>query len=274
MANYDPVKIALDDKPRAIVRAMDALTARPVEYTEFSARRRLIPRFIALGGVALIVIDLLAGFGSHVLLCPVVPMWIAAFIMWLSLRRGRPQANFASRYQLARELVHTLRDDLHPERNLFGTLDLTGWEKPEKIARTTKNALGLDVGLYRDEWLSLKTKLYDGNMLRLAAIERAKVRLGYSKRSRVSGKLKWKAPRYKGNEQQLKVTLSVNPEVYEIGAPPPHDQVGRYRIDALDTSGGIITLLASSPDGALAASDILSVLRFTYGLLHRKGTQA
>jgi hypothetical protein len=274
MANYDPVKISLDDKPRAIVRAMDALTARPVAYTQFSARRRLIPRIVALAGVVLIVVDLLSGFGSHLLLCPVVPLWIAAVIMWLSLYRGRPRANFSPRYQVAREIIQTLRDDLHPDRNLFGTLDLTGLEKPEKIARTTKNALGLDVGLYRDEWLSLKTKLYDGNMLRLAAIERAKVRLGYSKRSRVSGKLKWKPPRNKGNEQQLKVTLSVNPELYEISVPPPHDQVGRYKIDALDTEGGIVTLLASSADGALAASDILGVLHFMYSLLHRKGTPA
>ena len=135
----------------------------------------------------------------------------------------------------------------------------------------------MPVAHYRDEWLSLKTKLYDGNMLRLSAVERVKVRKGYYKRSRISGKQKWKAPKV-ANGQELKVRVSVNPNVYDIAPGPaarPGTRVGHYTLTEFSTAGGIVDLSAAAPPGAVQAGDVLGVLRLAYDSLKRKpGGQA
>ena len=92
---------------------------------------------------------------------------------------------------------------------------LTGTQQKSKVARTAQNALGRQVSYYRDEWLSLKTKLYDGNMLRVSAQRRMKIRDSYLKRS-MSGKMKMKSALVKDDVQVLNVRLSVNPQVYAI----------------------------------------------------------
>ena len=265
--------MSINDEPRAILGVMDSLLNRRKEYEAFHARRRRLPKALLLSGALFFLMDVLLGFSSHLFIVVAAALWIAAFVMFFTLRRARPGSDFAPHYQTARDIVYTLRDDVHPRRTLFGHLDLTGWGQESKIARRASNALGRSVVHYRDEWLSLKTKLYDGNMLRMSAIERVKQHAGYFKRGRISGKQKWKPPVMKGDRQELKVRVSVNPDVYTILPDSPTRagaRIGAYAIDHLDTSGGIITLSASSPASKISPDDILGVLRATYALLQRK----
>jgi nitrate reductase NapE component len=275
MPKYDPVYLTINDKPRAIINGMDRIVENRTQIKGSYQRRKWIPWILLAAGFPFICIDLgISAFGYRVFMFSLAApaFWLAGVISFISLRRART-LELAPQFNTAREVFYTLRDDPNPDRNFFGHLDLTGPQQPGKIARETKNALGLTVQHYRDEWLSLKTKLYDGNMLRISAVERNKIRQGYWKRSQISGKNKWKPPKPKGKVQELKVRISVNPEIYEIGNPSDlrtGARIGAYTINQLDSNEGIINLTAISPGTDISASDILSVLRSAYDLLKRK----
>lgn len=272
MANLQPVYLSLNDKPRAVLRTMDELLQRRSDYEARLKRRRRIPWLLFLAGLPWIFVDWLLGYNLLTCSLLTVGFWIAAIVTGVAQRRGRLGPALGPQFQAAREIIHTLRDDPDPRRNLFGHLDLSGAQQPGKLFREGQNAAGLAVAHYRDEWLSLKTKLYDGNMLRLSAVERVKVRKGYYKRSRISGKQKYKPPRV-ANAQELKVRLSVNPQVYEISPGPAArrgSQIGRYTLAELSTAGGIIDLAAYAPPGNVPPGDVLGVLRLTYDMLKRK----
>jgi hypothetical protein len=273
MANYDPVYISISDKPRAILSAMDNLLHKREENTAFVQRRRPIVRLLFLVGLALIAIDLLLGYGQFYLGAAGILTWIAAIVMSSRLNRARSSNDFSPLFKTAHEVIYTLRDDLSPGRNFLGQLDLTGSEQASKAARETHNALGLTVAYYRDEWLSLKAKLYDGNMLRLSAVHRIKVRKGYFKRGRISGKQKWKPPKYKGDVQDLNVRIAVSPQAYDIGgvaALKPGTRIGAYSIVAADTGGGIVSISARTMSSTVTSADVLALLRAAYDLLKRK----
>jgi hypothetical protein len=142
-----------------------------------------------------------------------------------------------------------------------------------KVARETKDSRDRTTQYFRDEWLALKAKLYDGNILRVSAIQRSKKRQPYWKRSRVSGKLKQKPAKFKGSEQQLKVRIAVNPEVYKIVPNNKFRQgvsVGKYTLDQLITEGGIISAVARSPFEEIETDQILNFVKSAYSLLERK----
>jgi len=274
MPDYDPIIITMNDKPRAIVGRMDSLHSERDQVKNRLSQRRWIPLILFLSSFPFLCIDFvmsIAGYPALVFSLVTPVLWVSALVSFIMLRRNRI-LEIPPLYNMVQEIIHTLRDDFDPKRNLFGQLDLTGTQKPEKIARENPNALGLITQYYRDEWLSLKGKLYDGNMLRLSAVRREKVRKGYWKRS-MSGKRKWKAPKFKGTLQELKVRISVNPEIYEIvnklGLRQGF-QIGTYTIQQVDTTGGIINLLARSGTDLITSNDVLNVLRCTYDILQRK----
>jgi hypothetical protein len=155
----------------------------------------------------------------------------------------------------------------------MGHLDLTGAMLPDKVARSAKDAQDRTTQYFRDEWLSLKAKLYDGNILRVSAIQRTKQRQSYWKRSRISGKMKMKPAKFKGAEQQLKLRIAVNPEVYNIVRNPAFRQganIGKYTITQLNTEGGIIDVVGSSPFEEVESEHILGFIHSAYSLLQRK----
>lgn len=272
MANNQPVYLSLNDKPPAILRAMDELTRRTDAYQARLKRRRGIPWLLFLAGVPWVFIDLLLGYNFLTFTLVTVGFWVAAIVTGIAQSRGGRGPAFGPQFLAAREVIHTLRDDPDPRRPVFGHVDLSGAQQPSKRFRESKNLAGLPVDHYRDEWLSLKTKLYDGNMLRLSVVERVKVRRGYYKRSRISGKNKWKAPKVL-NAQEIKVRISVNPEVYEIAPGPnlrPGTQVGRFTVSELSATGGIVDLSAVAPPGPAQANDMLGILRLAYDTLKRK----
>src|SRR6185503_468381 len=213
-----PVYISLADKPQSIMEGMDKLKTDVQKTETVGDKWRWIPLVIFFGGVGFIVIDLfidLLGYFSFVFTGGGIALWLAAIVMARSLRKS-DSADFPPRYNGTKQILHTLRDDLRPGSTYLGHVDLTGALLPTKVARSAKDAQDRTTEYFRDEWLALKAKLYDGNILRLSAIQKSKKRKSYWKRSRISGKMKMKPEKYKGSEQSLKVRIAVNPELYKI----------------------------------------------------------
>jgi len=272
MANPDQVYISINNNARAVLEVMDGLEARRTVHQAAYDKRRKLPRQLFLAGLPFVGLDWLMGYNFLTFSLVTAGLWGAGFAISRGLARARPGAAFPAHFKTAREVIDTLSDDPDPRRNLFGHVDLSGAQQPAKLFREGKNAQGKAVEFYRDEWLSLKMKLYDGNMLRVSAIERVKVRKSYYKRSAVSGKMKLK-PAKAANAQQLKVRLSVNPQVYEIaerGNLKVGRGVGQFAFTQVSTAGGIIDVSADSTIRTVPARDILSLLRLIYDQLERK----
>ena len=273
---YTPVFISIADKPDAIIRGMNKFAAEARKTETSGDKWRWIPMVIFFAGIGLALVDVfigLLGFSvSYVFLGGGFLLWIAAFVMARVLRRS-DLLDFSPRYGGTKELLHTLRDDLKPGTTFLGHLDLTGSMLQTKVARETKDTRDRVTQLFNDPWLSLKAKLYDGNVLRVSAIQKTKKRKSYWKRSRVSGKMKMKPEKFKGAQQQLKVRIVVNPEAYVIKPNAQFTQgkdVGKYKVVQLDTSGGMINILAVSPFEEVEHNQILSFLKSAYSLLERK----
>jgi hypothetical protein len=271
-----PVYISLADKPLSIIQGMDKLKA-DVQKTETAGDKwRWAPLLIFFGGVGLILIDLLfdlLGYFSFVFTAGGIALWIAAIVMARGLRKSDSQ-DFSPRYKSTQEILHTLRDDVRPNSTFLGHLDLTGAMLPTKVARTSNDTQNRTTEYFRDEWLALKAKLYDGNILRLSAIQKSKKRKSYWKRSRISGKSKLKPEKYKGSEHDLKVRIVANPELYTIARSSPSFKqglnIGKFTINQLSTEDGMISFVASSPFEEVEHENILNILQSAYTLLQRK----
>lgn len=273
--DYTPVYISIADKPDSIMRGMDKFV-KEVQKTESAGDKwRWIPMIIFIVGVGLVSIDgllLLFGYISFIFTIGAICLWIAAFIMARSLRKSDSK-DFSPRYFGTKEMLRTLRDDLKPGSTFLGHLDLTGAMLQTKVARETKDTRDRTTQHFSDTWLSLKAKLYDGNILRVSATQKSKNRKSYWKRSRISGKMKMKPEKFKGSEQELKVRIVVNPDAYEIKPSPSFKKgqnIGKYTVAELNTDGGIINILAKSPFEDVEQEHILSFLKSAYSLLQRK----
>jgi len=273
--DYLPIYISLADKPQSIMQGMDRLRIEVQRTEKAGDKWRWIPLIIFFGGVGLIVVDLfldLLGYFSLVFTGGGIALWIAAIVMARGLRKSDSQ-DFAPRYNGTKNILHTLRDDLRPSTTFLGHLDLTGSLLPTKVARTSKDTQDRTTEYFRDEWLALKAKLYDGNILRVSAIQKSKKRKSYMKRSRISGKYKTKPEKFKGTAHDLKVRIVVNPEAYQIVSNKEFRQganIGKYTISQLSTDDGMINVVASSPFDEVEQDQILNFLKSTYSLLHRK----
>jgi hypothetical protein len=272
MANTDPVYVTINDRPRSVLQVLDGLVTRRQQHQAATARRSRLPRYLFFASLPFFALDWLLGYNFLTFTLVGAALVIASLVTAISLRRARLAPAFPPNFDTAREVIHTLRDDPDPRRGLFGHIDFTGYQQPAKKFREGKNAAGRAVDYYRDEWLSLKAKLYDGNMLRVAAIERVKVRRSYWKRSAISGKTKLK-PAKVGAAQQLKVRLSVNPEIYTIVArnvARPGSPFGQYTLTEISAADGIVDLTAGTSSKNVRANDILPLLRLAYQHLERK----
>lgn len=273
--DYTPVYVSIADKPDSIMHGMDKFI-KEVQKTESAGDKwRWIPMLIFLVGVGLAAVDgllFVLGYISFIFTVGAVTLWLAAFIMARSLRKSDSK-DFSPRYFGTKEILHTLRDDLKPGSTFLGHLDLTGAMLQTKVARETKDTRERTTQHFTDPWLSLKAKLYDGNILRVSAIQKSKNRKSYWKRSRISGKSKLKPEKFKGSEQELKVRIVVNPDAYEIRPTPGFKKgqnIGKYTISELKTDGGMINILAKSPFEDVGQEHILGFLKSAYSLLQRK----
>ena len=271
-----PVYISLADQPETIIEGMDKLKVDAQKTETAGDKWRWVPMLIFFGGVGLMLIDVVLfflGYSSFIFITGGLLLWIAAVVMARSLRKSDLH-EFSPRYNGTKEILHTLRDDLRPDSSFLGHLDLTGALLPTKVARTAKDTQNRTTEYFRDEWLALKAKLYDGNILRVSAIQKSKKRKSYWKTSRISGKSKLKPEKYKGSVQDLKVRIVVNPELYKIESSSPTFKqglnIGKYTISQLNTEGGIINFVANSPFEEVEHENILNILQSAYTLLKRK----
>jgi hypothetical protein len=274
--NYNPVSLSLNAQPRMILETMKNLTTQNQHRQAYYQNWRRIPLYLLISGIFFIAIDLvlrLLGYQVCIFSWIAPAVWIAALVIFIRLRRAKTLF-FSPLYQTARDVIYTLRDDGLPGKTFFGRLDLTGTTQESKLARESTNALGLVTQYYRDEWLNLKMKLYDGSMLRFSAIERIKQRKGYWKRGSISGKQKWKPPMTKGDLQELKISITGNPQLYDTtGAPlQTGSQLGGYLVSHYDSTGGITTVIAQTGKKNVTAEDILPVLQGAYHTLVKKDT--
>jgi hypothetical protein len=272
---FTPVYVSIADKPDSIMLSMDRFV-REVQKTEKAGDKwRWIPMLIFFIGVGLMAIDgllILFGYFSFIFSAGGFILWIAAFIMARSLRKS-DSYDFSPRYKGTKQILYTLRDDLKPNSTFLGHLDLTGALLKTKVAREAKDSQNRTTQYFRDEWLALKAKLYDGNILRVSAIQKSKKRQSYTKRSRISGKYKVKPEKFKGTAHDLKVRIVVNPEAYKIVSNKEFRQgasIGKYAISQLSTEDGMINVVASSPYDEVEHDQILNFLKSAYSLLQRK----
>ena len=273
--DYTPVYLSIADRPDSILLGMDKFVADLQKTESAGDKWRWIPLLIFFAGVGLILIDVtidLLGYFSFIFSLGGIGLWIAAVVLALALRKSDSH-DFSPRYNDVKQILHTLRDDLKPQSTFLGHLDLTGAMLPTKVARSAKDSQDRTTQYFRDEWLALKAKLYDGNILRLSAIQRTKQRQPYWKRSRISGKMKMKPAKFKGCEQQLKLRIAVNPEVYQIVSNREFRQgasIGKYTVTRLITDSGMIDVVASSPFEEVESDHILGFVHSAYSLLQRK----
>lgn len=272
---YTPVYLSIADDPDAVIQGMDKFVVE-VQKTESAGDRwRWVPMLIFSGGLGLMAVDgilLMMGYTSFVFMAGGIVLWVAALVMAHNLRKSDSH-DFSPRYAGTKQILYTLRDDLKPDSSFLGHLDLTGAMLDTKVARETKDTRDRTTQYFRDEWLALKAKLYDGNVLRVSAIQKSKKRKSYWKRSSISGKMKLKPEKYKGAAQYLKVRIAVNPELYQIVPNQEFRQgvnIGKYTIAQLNTEGGIIDVTASSPFDEVESEHILNFLHCAYSLLQRK----
>jgi hypothetical protein len=273
--DYTPVYLSIADDPDAVIEGMDKFAVE-IQKTESAGDRwRWVPMLIFFAGLGLMGIDgilLIMGYTSFVFTAGGIVLWIAAFVMARGLRKSDSH-DFSPRYTGTKQILHTLRDDLKPESSFLGHLDLTGAMLDTKVAREAKDSQNRTTQYFRDEWLALKAKLHDGNILRVSAIQKSKKRKSYWKRSQISGKMKMKPEKYKGAAQYLKVRIAVNPELYQIVPSTEFRQganIGKYTISQLNTEGGIIDVTANSFHDEVDSENILVFLHSAYSLLQRK----
>ncbi len=271
-----PVYISLADRPTSIIQGMNKFRSEVNKTESAGDKWRWIPLLIFFAGIGLMLVDALVfflGYTSFIFTVGGIGMWIAAIVMARSLRKS-DSYDFSTRYNGMRDLLHTLRDDLKPGSTYLGHLDLTGSLLPAKVARSANDTQGRTTEYFRDEWLALKAKLYDGSILRVSGIQKSKKRKSYWKRSRISGKMKSKPEKFKGTEHDLKVRIVPNPEIYKIANTSkefkPGIGIGKFTISQLTTEGGMIAFIASSPFEEVDHENILQVLKSAYSLLQRK----
>jgi len=273
--NLFPIYISLADKPQSIIQGMDKLKVEAQKTEKTGDKWRRIPMFIFFGGVGLMAVDLLLlllGYISFIFIMGGVALWIAAIVMARGLRKS-DLYDFSPRYKGTQDILFTLRDDLRPNSTFLGHLDLTGSMLPAKVARTANDTRNRTTEYFRDEWLALKAKLYDGNIIRVSAIQKSKQRKSYWK-TNARGKTKMKPAKFKGSEHDLKVRIVVNPEVYKIERTSPKFKqglnIGKFTISQLSAEGGIISFVANSPFEEVEHENILQVIQSAYTLLQRK----
>lgn len=258
------------EKPAQIVAVMDGVKAQVHAFTTNNQHKKRIFWLLFPAGIPFLLLDVWLGYNIFTFSLVAITLWISAIVgLRVIARAGRPP-QFDQRYEMAREMIHTLQDDISPKRTMMGWLDLTGFARKHKETRQKKSPSGQSVVYYKDEWMRIKMQLYDGNVLRVSLIEKVKERKGYWKRSRISGKQKWKTgSTYR--QQYLQVAITANPEQYTVTpfstATGPIPQ-SAFTIQRAVAENGRITLnTAVSQTGNIDAWDVLYVLRFAYNQL-------
>ena len=166
---------------------------------------------------------------------------------------------FDPRFEDARRLFATLKDDLPRKYPLLGWLDLTGLTEA-KAANETLSDGGAPVTFYRDEWLRLKLKLKNGNVLRVSAIESVRKKKGFFKQG--MSKRKWK-PGSTNARHELRISILVDRERHQLKTPENQQLIGQSWVDAQLTRDDQLVVRAAAPE-RMSADDLLRLLKHAY----------
>ncbi len=249
--------------PSAIVDIMDDAKLQATAFTTKTSHLKKQLRWLYLVGLLFVGLDFVLGYNYFTFTLVCAGIWLLALFGSLMIKRQGKAPEFDSKFDLTRTVLDTLECDVASKQTMMGWLDLTGFENEGKEYRQKKSISGRPIVYYRDEWLKMKAKLYDGNVLRVGLIEKVKDRQGFYKRSAISGKQKWKAGSTH-KTHQLSVSVTANPDGYTV---VPFDGLqmtdSRFMITDAVAENGRITVKAIT-DKEYDAWDVLHALKFCY----------
>ncbi len=256
-----------NQSPREIVEVMDQAQEEAEKFNKQRKRWLWMLWLLFPAGLPFLGVDLAMGYNILTFSLVALTLWVGAVIGLIVVGRQGRAPKFGPKFDLARTIFEIVKDDVSPKRTLVGWLDLTGAEQESKATRRKTSQSGQPIVYYRDEWLRLKTCLYDGNVLRLSLVERVKARQGYWKRSRISGKHKWRSGSSQA-QHQLQFSISVSPDTYEIqpiqaGQTIPNS---RFVVEQAEAGEGRVVVKAAAST-SFDAWDVLNVMRFGYDRL-------
>ena len=133
-------------------------------------------------------------------------------------------------------------------------------ERSRNDGGRARAAGGAPLVFYRDEWLRLKLKLWDGNVLRLSAIESIRKKEGFWKRG--SRKSKWK-PGATTARHQLKISVVVDARTHVIRRPAQQQRLDRLWLEAEVATEDRLVLCAYADD-RLNAQHLLGAMKLAY----------
>jgi hypothetical protein len=239
------VYLDMGSAPRDVLRVMGKMWAEIERYQKSRARIWIVILVLFGAGVGFWIINhWVDEYANRGFLFLGILFFIGAGVLLLyALSSNIPAPG--RQFEIAREIIHTLRDDVGSGGRVTGWLDLTGPQQHSKLLRTGHSSSGNIKYYYRDPWFSIKLQLVDGNLLRLTLFERIKVKKGY----------------VAGRRSQIKAKLVVNSQVYEIGPG--------LSVEGLTQSDTDLVLEANTL-GSIQAQEVLHSLKAMYTHLYPK----
>jgi hypothetical protein len=254
------VFIDMAHHPQVILDTMDQIESEMEQVQEKVSRTKRVRRtgcgwafaLLALGAV-LFFLDTLLGYGMLFAALGVALAAVAVVMIIVGIIAGARASGalgrFASQepqFAAARQIMRTLRDDTGRKGRVVGWLDLTGPLQREKQVRTGRTRSGKPKVYYRDPWFQVKIKLVDGNLLRLAFIDKVKTKSGYQV----------------GHYTQVKAKLVVNPALYRWN-PIPAGTLPLFGANISEVEGAV-NLAADVKPGNLPVREVLGTLKTIY----------
>lgn len=222
----------------------------------------VIPAYVQLSvATVLAVVALFLDEPLLLLISTFVITFALATLVWERASRAKLALGspFDSRFDEARQVFAALKDDLPRRYPLLGWLDLTGLSEP-KLQRRDWSAGGAPLVFYRDEWLRLKLKLWDGNVMRVSAIESIRKKEGFWKRG--TRRSKWKQGATSARHQ-LKISVVVDNRTHIIRRPAQQQRLDRLWLEAEVASEDRLVLSAYADD-RLSAQHLLGAMKLAY----------
>ena len=199
---------------------------------------------------------------------------VVAFVVLARALRDKPPAALTAKelsqvelMTVCRDVVAAVADDVAAGKAVTGWADLTGAQQPGKLMARGQATSGAKVELFRDEWLHVSAPLRDGTRLRVAAVDREKVKHAHS---RTRGRKTKTKP---GNTQTLatlEIRVRVHPQVYRPLAPAAQTgQVGGLLLSSITATADAVSAVFTRPSSGLQLADVLHALTHVYRHLER-----
>jgi hypothetical protein len=253
-----------------------AVTRPPGTGLMATIRAKLAPRFGRF--FALAILTLFAGSMLGIALAAPWTHWlrlggIVVFLFFVFGLAGGPPADarpagaVRARLEAARVVLLALADDVAPGKAVTGWVDLTGAEQKSKLFARGTASSGAKVEVFRDEWLHLSAPLRDGTRIRVAAVERRKVKL--ARWVSRGGKTKRKPRTVAQTLATVEVRARIDPRRYRPKPPAaPGTRLGRVTVSALDATADTISgVFVPAEDSR--PEDILDAVAHVFGHLER-----